>query len=91
MEIKLTEEYLEQSLKTASNSLVGRILKRFEIIEDKNIIKAEVKELIYENFRNLRDVLLAFDKGLLEGRTNFSWQFKKSKNPKDFSAPTDGN
>lgn len=61
--ITITERYLKESVDYISSSLVGKLLKRFEILEDKNQIKAEAKELIYEEFRHLRDILLAFEKG----------------------------
>lgn len=76
-EIKLTESYLDEAITLASKSLVGKLLKRFEIIEDKNIIKAEARELIYENYRYLRDILLAFDKG--RDITIFDFKTKNNK------------
>ena len=66
MEIKhitLSDEYLKQIIDYTSSSLVGKLLKRFEIMEDKNAIKASAKELIYEEFRNFRKILLAYEEG----------------------------
>jgi hypothetical protein len=71
--ITITERYLKESVDYISSSLVGKLLKRFEILEDKNQIKSEAKELIYEEFRHLRDVLLAFEKG----REMSIFQFKQ--------------
>lgn len=62
--LSISESYLNQVLNHRSKSLVGKLLKRFEIIEDKNTIKNEAKELIYEEFRMLREVIIAYDKGL---------------------------
>lgn len=61
--IKITEKYLEDSIKYVGSSLVGKLLKRFEILEDKNSIKAEAKELIYEEMRNFKNMLFAFNLG----------------------------
>lgn len=72
--ITITERYLKESVDYISSSLVGKLLKRFEILEDKNQIKSEAKELIYEEFRHLRDVLLAFEKG----REMSIFKFKQS-------------
>ena len=41
-----------------SQRLVGKICKRFEISDDKEVIKKECKELIYEEFRNIYDTLI---------------------------------
>jgi hypothetical protein len=62
-EITVTQSYLKQAIDFVSASLVGKILKRFEILEDKEAIKKISKELIYEEFRHLRDILLAFNEG----------------------------
>jgi hypothetical protein len=78
MNIKLSKEHFEEILNNESRKIVGTILKRFEIIEDKNILKKDVKELIYESYRNLRDIIenvskgnqdvnLIFDKKSMEG------------------------
>lgn len=61
--ITISERYLKECLDYTGSSLVGKLLKRFEILEDKNLIKQEAKELIYEQIRQLRDVLFAYEKG----------------------------
>lgn len=70
-ELNLSEKYIKDTIDHVSSSLVGKLLKRFEIINDKNIIKAEAKELIYEQFRHLKDMFLSYHKG-----REFKWQFK---------------
>jgi hypothetical protein len=60
----ISEDYFKELLDYTSKSLVGKLLKRFEIIENKDIIKADAKELIYEEFRQLRDLVIAHTKGL---------------------------
>jgi len=61
MEIK--EKEFCEVLNYSSKNLVGKILKRFEIIENKSVLKANVKELIYEEYRALRDLLFSVGKG----------------------------
>ena len=63
-ELKISEEYLKELIDYTSKSLVGKLLKRFEIIDNRDIIKKDAKELIYEEFRQLRDLILAHNKGL---------------------------
>lgn len=64
MELKMNHEYLLELLDYESKTLVGKICKRFEIIENKAILKSDIKELIYEEFRHVRDLLLAAGRGL---------------------------
>ena len=62
--LEISQEYLEQALNTTASSLVGQVMKRFEILSDKEDIKSETKELIYEKFRELKSVLRAFSSGV---------------------------
>jgi hypothetical protein len=62
-ELRLTEEYLAEVVDYIGRSLCGKILKKFEIVEDRRVLKSLVKESIYEELRTFRDILLAFDKG----------------------------
>ena len=55
--LKLTEEKLNEIIDQEARKTVGIILNRYERIEDKKILKAEIKELMYEAFRNLRDMI----------------------------------
>ena len=64
MELKLRHEYLLELMKEHSKKTVGKILKRFEIIENRDVLKADIKELLYESYRDLRDLLLAGGRGL---------------------------
>jgi len=75
MDLKLRSEYLDEVIKHEGANLVGKVCKRFEIIDNPTILKASVKELIYEEFRHLRDLLLAGGRGL-EQRV---FKFKNSK------------
>ena len=84
MEIKkleISEEYLEELLNFIGRSMVGKIMKRFEIIENKDILKTEIKELIYEEIRNLKNLILAHDKGL-NNMTQFNFKTKEKNSSK---------
>lgn len=59
MEIKITRELLEKLISLESNKTVGILMKRFEIIDDKETLKKELKEQIYESYRNMRDLIIA--------------------------------
>ena len=64
--------YLDEVLSFESQKLVGKALKRIEIFfpkEDSNfkiseVLKKELKELIYESYRDLRDIFFSYGKGL---------------------------
>lgn len=62
--LQIDSEYLDELIDYVGRSTVGKILKRFEIIQDKDLLKASTKELIYESFRSFRDLLIAHNKGL---------------------------
>jgi hypothetical protein len=55
--LKISEETLNYIIDQESRKTVGIILKRYEIIDDKEVLKKEIKELIYESFRNVRDII----------------------------------
>lgn len=60
--LKITEETLNNIIDIEARKTVGTALKRFEIISDKEILKKELKELLYESFRNVRDTIKAVGK-----------------------------
>ena len=61
---QIDEEYLKELIDYAGKALVGKILKRFEIIENRETVKSDAKELVYEEFRQLRDLIIAHNRGL---------------------------
>ena len=61
---QIEEDYLKELMDYAGKALVGKILKRFEIIESRDIVKSDAKELVYEEFRQLRDLIIAHNRGL---------------------------
>ena len=54
LDLDLFKLILDQEAK----KLVGKVCKRFEVCEDKEMIKREAKELIYESYRDVYDMLL---------------------------------
>ena len=63
-EYKITEKFLDDILTKTSRTLVGIVCKRFEILENKEDIKKSVKELIYENARNIKALIKSFNCGV---------------------------
>lgn len=62
--LKISKEYLDEVSDKWISALVGKIMKRFEIHSDKNTIKKEVKELLYENIRELKLNIRSFSYGV---------------------------
>lgn len=60
----VSEKYLDEVINKSSKALVGMIMKRFEIFEDKEDIKREIKELVYEHYRALKELIKSFSFGL---------------------------
>ena len=56
--ILLDEQLLKYLLTQASQKAVGKCMKRFELSDDKDEIKKQVKELLYESFRDLTDSII---------------------------------
>ena len=62
--LEISEAYLDEALAQSSKTLVGKIMKRFETLDDKETIKIQTKELVYELFRDLKAQLKAFNSGV---------------------------
>jgi len=56
--------YLQEVLQQESQKLVGKLLKRLEIIDDKDILKKTTKELVYEQFRDLSTIFNSYAQGV---------------------------
>ena len=70
-------EAFEEVLKLQSTKTVGKVLKRIEITDSKDVMKSQIRELIYESFRDLGDLLFSLNFGLQI--TNFEFKNKESK------------
>lgn len=55
---------LDELLNFHSSKTVGKVLKRLEISDNKEVIKTQIKEILYESHRDLRDLLIALNYGL---------------------------
>ena len=66
--ILLTNSFLDKIVGDSSRSTVGKILKRVDLFEDKEVLKKDIKELIYEEYRSLKALLEAHSDGLLDTR-----------------------
>ncbi len=74
--LTIKEDYLKELIDYCSSSLVGKLMKRFEVFDDTNYkeeskeawfrktIKKEAKELIYESYRNFKELVISHDKGI---------------------------
>jgi len=51
--ITINLDLLKILLDQESKRLVGKVMKRFDLSDDKNIIKSQVKEILYEEMRDL--------------------------------------
>ena len=56
--ILIDEQLLKYLLTQASQKCVGKCMKRFELSDDKEEIKKQIKELLYENYRDLADSIV---------------------------------
>ena len=63
-ELKIDNKYLDELISLVSGKLVGKSMKRFEIFNNIGSIKADIKELIYESYRDFRDLLEAHNEGI---------------------------
>lgn len=75
--LNISEEYLQELIEYVSSNTVGKVLKRIEIIDDTQLLKKEVKELLYEQFRFFKDLLEAHNRGLDIQIYNFKRQKEK--------------
>jgi len=60
----VSKEYLDKVIDLCSRTLVGKVMKRFELFTDREILKKGIKELIYENYRDLKALLESFSFGV---------------------------
>ncbi len=77
--LHITEEDLSELLEIHSNKTVGKIMKRFELIADRDTLKKDVKELLHESYRDFRDLLIAY--GLGNSVTQFKFTTKRGDTP----------
>lgn len=86
--ITVTEEFLDSLLSFQSRVLIGQVMKRYESVpkdlsldQSKEVIKAELKEMLPEWVRSLKQNLFAYDAGLKAFEFVFLRPPKKDGNP----------
>jgi len=55
IKLKIDETVLNYIMDQESKKIVGKVCKRFELSDNKEEIKKQVKEILYEFMRDLRD------------------------------------
>jgi hypothetical protein len=55
--IKITEETLNNIFDQEAKNIVGKCMKRFELSENKDEIKKQLKEVLYEFMRDLKNII----------------------------------
>ena len=60
---KVGKDYLNTLLQKNRNSLAGKVCARIEYIKDPETLKKEVKNLIHEAGRDLKNTIEAYGKG----------------------------
>lgn len=68
--LKISEETLNYICDQEAKKIVGKCMKRFELTDDKELIKKEIKELLYECLRDIKDILLLNKEGINLTNTN---------------------
>jgi len=63
-EYRISANFLDKTINDFAKTLVGKTCKRFEILDNKEDIKNELKELIYEHHRALKNNLISFSGGI---------------------------
>jgi hypothetical protein len=58
--LNISENLVNQIFAQESQKIVGKCLKRFELSDNKDDIKKQVKEILYESLRDLRDYFLMY-------------------------------
>lgn len=61
--LKITETYLGELIDFCTRKTIGKILKKVDILSDRDILKKIIKESIYEEFRELKYLIQAYNRG----------------------------
>lgn len=73
--INIRTDYLKQVMDYSARATVGKLMKRFELLDDLNLLKKNIKEVLYESYRDTTQLLLAYGKGV--ELTEFRFQAKE--------------
>jgi len=59
----VSEEYVQELVDEISRRTVGKIMKRYDILEVESLVRNLTKEHVYEGFREIKTLLLAYRQG----------------------------
>jgi GMP synthase PP-ATPase subunit len=62
--LEISKEYFDEVIKHASIKLVGEVCSNMETITNPEELKQTIKNTIYQNFRDLKAQLEAFNNGV---------------------------
>jgi hypothetical protein len=62
--LEVSESYMNEVITSASTKLVGEILSNFDSISNQEELKKMIKNTVYQNFRDLKAQVRAFDCGV---------------------------
>lgn len=68
--VKITKEDLRKFFDNRASTLVGKVLKRFDISNNIDNLKLQVKELIYEEFRVIESLFELYNRGIEYQKNN---------------------
>jgi hypothetical protein len=63
-EYVVSKEYLDELMTEWTKCVMGQCMKRFELHNNDTVLKKEIKELIYENSRDLKVLIRSFSCGV---------------------------
>lgn len=72
VDLGLSVETLKLIFEKESSKIVGKVMRRFEIFSNLDSIKQDVKELLYESLRDLKDLIILAGMG----KEPTYWEFK---------------
>ncbi len=75
--IEVSSLLLDEILDKSSRVMVGKLLKRVDICSDVDILKKNVKELVYEEFRSIKCLIEVHAKSLNLPRVTRVVEFKE--------------
>lgn len=64
IKIEISKDYLEGALKSSSIKCVGEVCSNLETITNSDELKKVIKNTIYQNFRDLKAQIDAFNDGV---------------------------
>ena len=62
--LEISAKYLEDCINASSSKLVGEVMRKFETLSKQEEIKQAVKDCVYENFRDMKAQIRAFNYGV---------------------------